>query len=139
MEKFPCDGCPDRGGCRAACARLHKFLREDLKCHTRVRATELVVDDTALRHISDQQQVTPTRLTLQEMSAFTPGYWDIELTERLKEGEKVILSAFYIEGLTYKEIASRYRISVSKVKRMLIQTKKHLRKVRNTELLLPSD
>ena len=134
---FPCDGCDYRSSCRAACARLHKFLREDLKCHTRVRTTELILGSRTLQFLSDQQQINPTRLTLQDMSAFTPEYWDIELTEGISQGEKVILSAFYVEGLTYKEIAFRYRISVSKVKRMLIQTKKHLRKVRNTELLLP--
>ena len=140
MENFPCDGCElaePGSSCVRACARLHKFLREDLKCHTRVRTTELVLPDETLQHISDYQQVNQTRLTMQDLAEAAPDYWSIELTENITEGEKVILSAFYVEGLSYKEIAHRYKISVPKVKFMLMQTKKHLRKVRNTSVLIP--
>jgi DNA-directed RNA polymerase specialized sigma24 family protein len=109
-----------------------------LKCHTRVRTTELVLPDETLKHISDYQQVSQTRLTQQDMASASPDYWSIELTKGITDGEKVILSAFYVEGLSYKEIAHQYKISVPKVKLMLMQTKKHLRKVRNTSVLIPT-
>lgn len=136
---FPCDECEanqgERSSCLGACAALHKFLREDLRCHTRVRTTELILEDAALRHISDQQQFRQTRLTLNDLVEASPGYWDIELAKNLEDGEKEVVAAFYVEGLSYKEIASKYRISIHKVKYMLMRLKKRLRKVRSIELL----
>ena len=138
MKIFPCKECPDRGMCRMACNRLHKFLREDLKCHTRSCLTEKVLSPEYVAMISDREQASPSRLTLKDLADTAPGYWDIELTKNLTKGEQAIISCFYLEGMSYKEIALRYRISVHTVERRLIEIKKRLRRVSPLRLLAAS-
>lgn len=133
MENFPCDGCDYRSSCKGACGRLHKFLREDKKCHTRVRTTELVLSPEFVAVLSDRQQSMETQLSWQELSEATPGYWDINLSKNLTGGEKILISEFYLEGLSYRDIAAKYRVSSKTVSRHLTSIRKKLRKLRPSE------
>ena len=124
---FPCDGCDYRSSCKSACGLLHKFLRNDPECHTRVRTTELVLPAGAITAISDQQIVNPTRLSLADLAEGTPGYWDIMNNKNINLEEKEIMLAFHTEGLSYKQIASRYRISCDTVQSLLHSARKRIR------------
>jgi DNA-binding NarL/FixJ family response regulator len=136
---LPCNGCDDRSSCRGSCPRLHKFLRDDPECHTRIRATEVVLPSDLVIKIADYNQRDGSRLDWQDVAGATLGYLDIQAIDFLTDGEKAILSAFYTEGMSYKSIASRYQISYSTVERQLIKIKKELRRVYITESLRASD
>ena len=137
----PCDGCgaDTRSSCRKSCHLLHKFLREDPDCHTRVRTTEQILPGSVLTQILDWEQVSKTRLTLADYASAMPGYWDIELSKRLTPGEKALTSAFYVDGMSYKQIAVKYRLCLNTVKRHLIRIKEKLRKHRPLGLEDPSN
>jgi len=126
---LPCDGCDARSSCRGACARLHKFLREDKKCHTRIRATELVLPAESVAGLSDFNQADGSRLDWQDIAGATLGYLDIQEIDFLTDGEKVILSAFYMDGMTHQEIADKWRIHPWTVNDHLHKIKSKLREV----------
>lgn len=134
---FPCDGCKDaeatggeRSSCQATgkpCWLLHKFLREDPECYQRSWSRELILSPAAVESIADWQGVTPTRITLQDLAEGTPGYWDIMNCRDILKSEKEIVLAFYTEGLSYKQIAELYKITVGTVQRLLSKARKRIR------------
>lgn len=126
MENFPCDGCECRGtsSCQKACFRLHKFLREDAECYTRVRTTELVLPAWKVIQILDQESITPTRLTWQELCDSQLGYWDIKNSKHLTDGEKEMLLRFHEDDLSYDQIAKMYKISRRTIVRLLRRVKR---------------
>lgn len=129
MEIFPCKECPERGICRVACARLHKFLREDKKCATRSHLKEVLLPPDMIQDLAGTTSLTGKTFMWHILTEGQIQYWDIEVAKHLTEGEKAMISAFYIDGLSYQQIADQFRISTRTVKRQLIKIKKHLRKV----------
>ena len=132
MSILPCVGCERAGNgfqrslkgvngadtgvrgvnsCRATCARLHRFLRDDPECHTRVRATELVLPPDLLERISDHNQQDGSRLDWQDIAGATPTYLDILSIEGLKLQERHLLLYRYSDGLSHREIADIFGIS----------------------------
>lgn len=126
-ERLPCDGCDYRNICTGACGLLHKFLRDDPKCHTRFRTTELILPPGAIQAISDWQIANPTRLSLAELAEGTPGYWDIMRNKKLLPGEKELLFDQQTMGMSYQQIAKKWRISIHTVQRRITQIRKKLR------------
>ncbi len=116
---FPCLGCDERSSCTGACGLLHKFLRNDPECHQRFQSTERVLSPELVIAIADKQQANPTRLTWAELADSTLEYWDIMNNESIDEREKEIFLAFYVEGMPYKAIARRYKITTGTVYRLL--------------------
>ena len=131
---IPCKGCRSASCCQRACSRLHKFLREDPECFTRVRMTERVLPDNIIVGMSDNWQSNPTKLSWQEIAGATPGYLDIDGIQCLDPGEKVLLSAYYTEGKSYKSIAEKFKISEKTVSRQLTKIKYKLREAFNSQL-----
>lgn len=79
--------------------------------------------------LAEQIQTVGTRLSWQEIAGATLGYIDIDEIDCLDDalGDKVVLRAFYCDGLSYKEIANLLKISKTSVKRHLYRIKKDLR------------
>ncbi|MCK4791990.1 MAG: sigma-70 family RNA polymerase sigma factor [Desulfobacteraceae bacterium] len=122
-EQLPCDGCgAERSSCVRACSKLHNFLREDSKCHTKVYTRETLVDPQILQdRIADDETVWHSN---------APEYWDIMNIEGLSFGDRELLIDRDVLGLSHQQMAKKWKISIDRINRHFIRIKKERAKLR---------
>ena len=124
--QFSCEGCEwrDTSSCRAACARLHKFLREDPECFTKAYTRETLVDPHILQdRIADDEIIWYSN---------APEYWDIMNMEGLSFGDKELLIDKDVIGLSHQQMAKKWKISIDRINRHFIRIKKQRAKLRKS-------